>query len=181
MNNQESAPQQSDHQVDSANVLHVAYGPLRDPEIMERIVGAPLEEMGHVAITGVGLVEQALEHLPTPAQDVLINQGVDPNSFRSTGLTTEVVDENGGIGGTLYNLTPEQAQRLDEYELTESGWFQRQDVQVTTPQGENITASTHVLPESSQSSGQVVETGRLNHEQRATVLKQIDQYNSGRD
>jgi len=176
MNEQETSTPQGP----SEETLHVAYGPLRDPEVMERIVGAPLTELGHVAITGVGLAEQRLEHLPDEAQAVLREQGVNPNTFSSTGLTREAVDPNGGIGGTLFALTPDQTEKLDEYELTRTGWFNRENVSVTTPQGHELTVSTHVLPEASQTVGLVPEISYLGADQKATTLKNIDQYNNGK-
>lgn len=180
MNEQEITTSPAAQQSTSEATLHVAYGPLRDPEVMERIVGPPLKKIGDVAILGVGLAEQNLEHLPAAAQSVLIEQGVNPESFVSTGLTKETTDPNGGIGGTLFSLTPEQAQKIDDYELTDTGWFTREDVTVATPQGDEMVVSTHVLPEASQTVGLVPEISNLETDQKTATLKNIDQYNDGK-
>lgn len=174
---------ETSHPNSSANTkehhfLHVAYGPLRDHEIMERIVGGPVKLLGHVAISDVVLVEQKLSHLPEEAQIVLNEQGVNPELFSSTSLSREGVKENDGVGGTLYALTHEQAKRLDDYELVDKKWFERQDVQVINPEGEALTASTHVLPSNALHGDVVEEIISISPAERESHLANIDSYHN---
>jgi hypothetical protein len=161
---------------------HVAYGPVRSQEVMERIVGGNVKKLGHVAIDDVILVEQRLSDVsdegePSP-RDILAGV-VDKDTFSSLGAVPEDEDPERGVGGTLFALTPEQKAKLDAYELVPEGWFERKEVEVIHPDGTKGRAETHVLSGDFQSSRRVPdgEQRPLSGKDKDSLLRSIDKYN----
>lgn len=181
MNSLESQPPISSTQEES--LPHVAYGPVRSKEVMERIVGGKVRELGHVAVDDVILVEQRLgdvtdEGEPSPRE--ILSGVVDKDTFTSLGATAEYEDPERGVGGTLFALTPDQKARLDAYELVPEGWFERKEVEVIHPDGTKGRAETHVLSGDFQSSRRVPDEEQkpLTGQDKDALLRSIDRYNS---
>ncbi len=180
MNNPENF--QPTSSVEAEYLPHVAYGPVRSQEVMERIVGSEVRMLGHVGIKDTVLVEQSLGDVTDvgdPSPQAVLEGVVNPDSFRSLGAVSNQDSQESGIGGTLFALTPEQKARLDAYELVPEGWFERTQVDVVHPNGEVQRAETHVLSGEYQASRKVKDEEQhpLTGEEKAKLLRSIDRYN----
>ena len=168
----------------------VSYGIIRDQEILECIVGGEVKPGGHVGIHGVELVKQHIND--TPSEPINGDQSVhqilsrigNPDEFESIGAIrtrndhSEDAEDNVGIGGKLYYLTEEQKKKLDEWELTSEGWFERTIVNIEHADGTIQQAETHTLPSNAKFTEKVSDDSQrpLTDTERVKIKKRIYAY-----
>ena len=135
-------------------VNYFGYGANRDQKMIAAITGlseTELEGRGYPAILeGYSLALQRLdqvtdvvaEGMPTSPRDVLAeNWGEDFTSY------VIVSNPEGKVAGTVWELTPEERERIRDWELVDLGWYEDYEAEITTPEGERISVIGEKLPD----------------------------------
>ncbi len=99
-------------------------GLLTDNELIETLTGKPLKYNEDVVLEGFDLVIQRLNDIPESARDLLKKTWGD--NFESYNL----LPGERSIRGIKCQITQDQWNRLDDWELGEFGWFVPQEVEI---------------------------------------------------
>jgi len=136
----------------SHKVLYFGYGANRDPKMIAAIVGKPESELvGRPAtLEGYSLGVQRLDQIP----DITIPKAPAPISARDLlkeswdeTFTSYVIkqDREGKVSGTIWELTPDERERIRDWELIDFGWYEDCEGLAKTPEGEEIPIITERL------------------------------------
>lgn len=135
-------------------VLYFAYGANRDARMIAAITGVPAEELvGHPAVLqDYQLGIQGLEQIP----DIVLPDAPAPISPREMlrsgwgdGFESYVIEHRTGskVSGTIWELTPEQRERVRDWELLDYGWYEDCEGKAITQNGDEIDVVTERIRE----------------------------------
>lgn len=129
-----------------STVNYFGYGANRDPKMLSAILGvqeADLQGRGYPAVLeGYSLAVQRLgqvtdiraEGMPVSPREVLASNWGDD-------FTSYVIrpHDEGMVTGTVWELTPEERERIRDWELIDLGWYEDYEAVVRTPEGGIVT------------------------------------------
>jgi len=116
-------------------VLYFGYGANRDASMMAAILDRPASELvGHpLVLDNYALVVQRLDQIPESASTIL--RGSWDDDFVSYAAVRQ---EGSKLSGIAWELTQDELDRMNDWELTEFGWFSVNREAVTGPAGNSI-------------------------------------------
>lgn len=112
-------------------VLYFGYGANRDAEMISAILGKPKEELvGRVAtLLGYKLAVQRLDQVPDATKEDA-PENISPRQILKNNwdesFTSYVIqpDPSGKVSGTIWEITPEEYERIRDWELLDFGWYE---------------------------------------------------------
>lgn len=133
-------------------VFYFGYGANRDPRMVAAITGVPQVELKGTPATlgGYKLAVQRLDQVP----DLVLQDAPVPISPRGVlhanwgddfASYVIVPHPEGRVAGMVWELTPEQRERIRDWELVDFGWQQSCEAQVQDREGRRITVVTERL------------------------------------
>lgn len=130
----------------SEKVAYFGYGANRDPRMMGWILKRNPDTLAgyDAALEGYGLAIQRLDQVP----DKVVQDAPAPRSARD--LLKESWDEDfmsyvifpspeGRVSGVMWKLTPEERERVRDWELIDFGWYEDVEVSVRDSAGDEHT------------------------------------------
>jgi hypothetical protein len=136
----------------SERIAYFGYGANRDPRMMGWILGQDPDTLtGYLAsLDGYGLAIQRLDQVP----DKVVQSAPIPRSARD--LLKENWDEDfmsyvifpspgDKVSGVMWELTPEDRERVRDWELIDFGWYEDVEVSVRDSAGDEHTVVTERL------------------------------------
>ena len=139
---------------DKAKVLYFAYGANRDVRMIAAITGVPAEELvGHPAILqdyqlGIQGLEQIPDTVPPNSPADISVREILRNGWGDE-FESYVIEYKPGqkVLGTIWELTPEQRERVREWELLDYGWYEDCEGKAITADGDEIDVVTERIRE----------------------------------
>ena len=134
------------------NVMYFGYGTNSDPKMIAAILGKTETDLkGTPAILeGFNLAIQRLDQVPdsvsptapaniSPRDLLKENWGVDFLSY------VIMPNTEGWVSGVIWELTPDERERVRDWELVDSGWYEDCEGTVRTAAGQEIPIITEML------------------------------------
>ncbi len=130
-------------------VLYFGYGANRDARMIAAILGKPAEQLvGRPAVLqDYQLGVQTLEQIP----DTVMPNAPEPKSPRQIlrnvwgeGFESYVIEYHPGckVSGTVWELTPEERERVRDWELFDYGWYEDCEGKAISEDGSEIDVIT---------------------------------------
>jgi len=149
--------------VSDTKVMYFGYGATRDSGVISIILGKPESALvGRKAVLeGFDLAIQRLDQvpdviLPTAPSAISVRESLRKvwgDNFRSYVLKP---NSGGRVSGIIWELTPEDIERIKDWELLDFGWFEDTNGEAITPEGNRIPVVTEKI-RSDQEVDQVVD------------------------
>lgn len=135
-------------------VLYFGYGANRDARMIAAILGKPVEQLvGRPAVLqDYQLGVQGLNQIP----DTVMPNAPEPISPRQIlknvwgdGFESYVIEYRPGskVSGTIWELTPEERERVRDWELLDYGWYEDCEGKAITADGDEIDVVTERIRE----------------------------------
>ncbi|TAH32885.1 gamma-glutamylcyclotransferase [Candidatus Saccharibacteria bacterium] len=133
-------------------VLYFGYGANRDAAMIARVLGkAESELVGYPGVLdGYELAIQRLDQVPdsvSPTAPVRISprnllQESWSSDFRSYGIRRNPASK---VAGTVWELTPDERERIRDWELIDFGWYEDCEGTATMADGREVRVTTERL------------------------------------
>lgn len=134
-------------------VYYFAYGAERDPDLLQVVIGARPKVVGPAVVRGYELRVQTMQDAMKPLVRKVLHAAWG-ESFQSYVL---VPKKDSLVHGMLYSLSLARRHKIDEWELVNEGWYEKQFVKAVFGAGREVDAETQILSSHRQSAQKVVD------------------------